>query len=220
MKNFIASIGICSAIVAGSFIFSNCSTKNGEQLQENTVTEISETNGVIDAIMSRRSIRKYKDMPVEREKLQQIVECGMNAPSGMNKQPWQIRVVDNPEYIDGISEIFVKQNPNAANQEDFKNMFRNAPAVIFIASPIDGSGQLDCGLLGENIILAAQSLGLGTCCLGGPIAFMKNSEEALPYLKRLDIPTDYSLLYAIAVGYPDESPEAKPRDMNKVKFID
>ena len=220
MKNFIVSIGICSAIVAGSFLFSGCSSKSNEERQEDTIAEASTKNNVIDAIMSRRSIRKYKDTPVEREKLQQIVDCGVNAPSGMNKQPWQVRVVDNPEYINGINEIFVKQNPDMANQEGFKNMFRNAPAVIFIASPVDGSGQLDCGLLGENIILAAQSLGLGTCCLGGPIAFIKNSEEALPYLRRLDIPTDYSLLYAIAVGYPDESPEAKPRDMSKVKFID
>lgn len=220
MKNFIVSIGICSAIVAGSFLFSGCSSKCNEERQDDTIAEASTKNNVIDAIMSRRSIRKYKDTPVEREKLQQIVECGVNAPSGMNKQPWQVRVVDNPEYINGINEIFVKQNPDMANQEGFKNMFRNAPAVIFIASPVDGSGQLDCGLLGENIILAAQSLGLGTCCLGGPIAFIKNSEEALPYLRRLDIPTDYSLLYAIAVGYPDESPEAKPRDMSKVKFID
>lgn len=220
MKNFIVSIGICSAIVAGSFIYSGCSANNSEQSQESTVSEATATNSVIDAIMARRSIRKYKDTPVEREKLQQIVECGVNAPSGMNHQPWQVRVVDNPEYINGITEVFAKQNPDMANQEGFKNMFRNAPAVIFIASPIDGSGQLDCGLLGENIILAAHSLGLGTCCLGGPIAFMKNNEEALPYLQRLDLPTDYSLLYAIAVGYPDESPEAKPRDMGKVKFID
>ncbi len=218
MKRTIASLGICGVILAGSFIFSNCASKSGEANEET----IEAVNGgdFTDVIMSRRSIRKYKDTPVEREKLEEIVKCGINAPSGMNNQPWQVRVVDNPEYINGITEIFVKQNPNMANQEGFKNMFRNAPAVIFVASPIDGSGQLDCGMLGENIMLAAQSLGLGTCCLGGPIAFMKNSEEALPYLSKLQIPSDYSLLYAIAVGYPDESPEAKPRDENKVMFID
>lgn len=50
-------------------------------------------NLVIETIMARRSVRMYKDMPVERCKLQKIVECGINAPSGMNKQPWQVRVV-------------------------------------------------------------------------------------------------------------------------------
>ena len=54
-------------------------------------------NLVIETIMARRSVRMYKDMPVERCKLQKIVECGINAPSGMNKQPWQVRVVDSRE---------------------------------------------------------------------------------------------------------------------------
>jgi nitroreductase len=98
-------------------------------------------------------------------------------------------------------------------------MFRNAPAVIFVASPA-GEGQLDCGLLGENMMIAAQSLGLGTCCLGGPIHFMKESEAAAPYLQRLGLSEGYELLYAIAVGYPDESPEAKPRDTSKVLFVE
>lgn len=178
------------------------------------------TNPVIETIMARRSVRQYKDQPVEREKLQQIVECGINAPNGMNRQPWIVRVVDNPEYINGVTEVFVAADSTRAADPTFKNMFRNAPAVIFIASPKDGSGQVDCGLMGENMILAAQSLGLGTCCLGGPVRFMTSAPEAEPYLEKLDIPADYALLYAIGVGYPDESPEAKRRDASKVKFID
>lgn len=144
-------------------------------------------NLVIETIMARRSVRMYKDMPVERCKLQKIVECGINAPSGMNKQPWQVRVVDSREYIDGITGVFRKANPRMADDASFKNMFRNAPAVIFIASPADGSGQLDCGLLGENMILAAQSMGLGTCCLGGPVAFMNGNADAKPYVERLNL---------------------------------
>jgi nitroreductase len=164
-------------------------------------------------------VRKYKDQPVEREKLELIAECGINAPSGMNKQPWEVRVVDNAGYIDSLTTIFKAENPKMAENPDFKNMFRNATAVIFVASP-EGSGQLDCGLLGENMMIAAQSLGLGTCCLGGPIHFMKESEAAAPYLQRLNLSEGYELLYAIAVGYPDESPEAKPRDTSKVLFVE
>jgi nitroreductase len=138
----------------------------------------------------------------------------------MNKQPWEVRVVDDAAYIDSLTVLFRAANPQMASDPDFKNMFRNAPAVIFIASPKDGSGQLDCGLLGENMLLAAQSLGLGTCCLGGPIRFMKDAPEAKPYLDRLAFSDDYELLYAIGVGYPDESPEAHPRDAEKVKFVE
>ena len=219
MRKISTLLGICGIMFTGSFILSSC-TSPANKADVAMEQSDDQQNGVIDAIMNRRSIRKYKDTPVEREKLEQIVECGINAPSGMNAQPWQVRVVDNKEYIDSLTNIFIAKNPDAAKQDGFKNMFRNAPAVIFIASPIDGTGQLDCGLLGENMLLAAQSLGLGTCCLGGPIAFMKNTEEVLPYIKRLDLPDNYTLLYAIAVGYPDESPEAKSRDSSKVKFID
>ena len=157
---------------------------------------------------------------VEREKLEQILECGINAPSGMNQQPWQVRVVDDADYINGLTDIYKKANPKAAEEEGFKNMFRNATAVIFIGSPKNGGGQFDCGLLGENMVLAAQSLGLGTCFLGGPVRFMLDNEECAPYVERLQFPEDYALLYAIAVGYPDESPEAKPRDASKAKFVE
>ena len=199
-------------------LFTSCGHQKTEAVVE-TGTNETETNQVIETIMARRSIRKYKDMPVEKEKLETIVECGINAPSGMNKQPWEVRVVDSHEYINGVTELFKKANPKMAEDPNFKNMFRNAPVVIFVASPANGSGQLDCGLLGENMALAARSLDLGTCFLGGPIAFLLNNEEAKPYLDKLEISEDYKLLYALGVGYPDEAPEAKPRDAGKVKFI-
>jgi nitroreductase len=103
--------------------------------------------------------------------------------------------------------------------KDFKNMFRNAPNLICVCTPANGGGELDAGLLGENIMLAAQSLGLGTCCLGGPVRFLLSNEQCKFFLDRLDIPADYKLNYIIAIGYPDEQPDAKPRDASKVKYI-
>ncbi len=197
-----------------------CTACGGQANQEAAAPQEEQGNAVIETIMARRSIRQYKDQPVEIEKLQQIAECGINAPSGMNRQTWEVRIVNSAEYINGITELFKAAQPKMGEDPKFKNMFRNAPAVIFVASPKDGSGQLDCGLLGENMALAAQSLGLGTCFLGGPIAFMKNSPEAAPYLEKLALSEDYELLYALAVGYPDEAPDAKPRDAAKVKFVE
>jgi nitroreductase len=190
------------------------------QPQEEAAADSTAVNPVIETILARRSVRQYTAQPVEREKLQLIANCGINAPSGMNQQPWEVRIVDSAAYIDSLTVAFKAENPKMAEDPGFKNMFRNAPAVIFIASPANGSGQIDCGLLGENMILAAQSLGLGTCCLGGPIHFMKTSEAAAPYVQRLQLSEGYELLYAIAVGYPDEAPDAKPRDAAKVKFVE
>ena len=206
---------------AGMFVLCSC-TSQGSQ-QKEVVTDsvsVSQVDPVIETIMSRRSIRKYKPKAVEREKMQTIVECGINAPNGMNKQSWEVRVVDNPEFINGLTEIFKKENPKAAERPGFQNMFNNAPTVAFIAyDPRYDMSQIDCGLLGANMILTAQSMGIGSCCLGGPVRFMK-SPAAAGYLKKLDFSDGYELLYAIAFGYPDEAPAAKPRDTSKVKFID
>lgn len=179
-----------------------------------------EQNAVIEAIMNRRSIRQYKDMPVEREKLQLIAECGVNAPNGMNSQQWELRIVDDAAMINAISESYREANPEmVAADPNFKNMFRNAPAVIFIAVP-SGDNGLNAGLLGENICLAAYSLGLGSICLGGPAAYLNGSEEGRAFIDKLDFSDGYELLYMIGIGYPDESPEAKPRDLSKIRFVE
>ena len=179
-----------------------------------------EVNPVLSNMMARRSIRKYLDKPVEHEKLEVIVKCGINAPSGMNRQPWIVRVVEDQKLIADVNEVFKQENPEqVARDKDFKNMFRNAPNLICVCTPANGGGELDAGLLGENMMLAAQSMGLGTCCLGGPVRFLLSNEKCKFFLERLDIPADYKLNYILAIGYPDEQPDAKPRDASKVKYI-
>ena len=177
------------------------------------------SNEVIETIMARRSVRKYQDKQVEHEKLALIAKCGINAPSGMNQQPWAVRVVESQDFIKGTTDIFKKENPEQVKRDpNFKNMYRNAPNIIVVATP-KGGGQLDAGLLGENMMLAAKSLGLGTCCLGGPVRFLEGSEACKPYLAKLNLPDGYEICYILAVGYPDETPDAKPRDEGKIEFI-
>lgn len=176
-------------------------------------------NVVVETIMSRRSVRAYEDRAVPRDTMEVITECGINAPNAMNKQEWEIRVVDNPDFINGVTGLFVKENPDAAKAPGFRNIFRNAPTVVFIGAPEGSYSGVNCGLLGENMILAAWSMGIGSCCLGGPVAFL-NSDVASEYLKKLEFSDGYTLLYAIGFGYPAEQPGAKPRDKAKVKFID
>lgn len=177
------------------------------------------SNDVIKAIMDRRSIRRYLDKPVEHEKLEVVVRCGINAPSAVNRQPWIVRVVEDQQLIKDVTEVYKKENAEQVKRDaNFKNMFRNAPNLICVCTPKNG-GDLDAGLLGENMMLAAQSLGLGTCCLGGPVRFLNSNANAKFFIDRLDIPEGYQLNYILAIGYPDESPAAKPRDPSKVKFI-
>lgn len=176
-------------------------------------------NDAIAAIMERRSIRQYADTPVPHDTLELIVTCGINAPSGMNGQPWEVRVVEDAAFISETTEAFrAAADPEMlAHMGEFKTMYRNAPSIIVVATP-EGKGALDAGLLGENMAIAAQSLGLGTCFLGGPVGFFY-TEAGAPYLEKLDLPDGYAISYILAVGYPEESPEAKPRDATKVKYI-
>lgn len=189
-----------------------------------SVAEAQTKMGAIEAINARRSVRAYKDKQVDRETLLLIAECGVKAPSALNKQEWEVRIVDTKEWIDGCTAAYLKSvegTDKAKHMQTpgFKNIFRNAPAVIFVAAP-DGvfSGE-NVGFLGENMMLAATELGLGTCCLGS--AQMLLNEPALAkYLKSLGFSDGYKLRYALAVGYPDEAPKATKRDLSKIKFVD
>ena len=91
-------------------------------------------NAVIETIMTRRSVRKYQPQAVNRDTMQIIMECGINAPNAINRQAWEVRIVDNPEVIKKLTDLYVKDNPKEAENPNFKNMFRNAPTVAFIAN--------------------------------------------------------------------------------------
>ena len=191
---------------------------NSQAEQKTADAESEYANDAIAAIMERRSIRQYSDTPVSHDTLALIVQCGINAPSGMNQQPWEVRVVEDASFISETTELFKEANPEMVSKDaNFKNMYRNAPNIIVVATP-EGKGALDAGLLGENMAIAAKSLGLGTCFLGGPVGFLY-TEAGKPYLEKLDLPEGYTISYILAIGYPEESPEAKPRDEGKVKYI-
>ncbi len=188
------------------------------------VTESQKKVGVIEAIELRRSIRAYKDTPVEREKLQLLAECGVWAPSAMGRQEWELRIVDSKEWIDGCTAAYLKAVEGTGKADymltpTFKNIFRNAPAVIFVAAPEGLFAGENIGCLGQNIMLAATELGLGTCFLGS--VQMIFAEPAMAkYVESLGFSEGYHLRYALAVGYPDEEPEAAERDMSKIKFVE
>lgn len=188
------------------------------------VTESQKKSGVIEVIKTRRSIRAYKDTPVEREKLQTLAECGVWAPNAMGKQNWEVRIVDSKEWIDECTATYLKAIEGTGKADymltpTFKNIFRNGAAVIFVGAPDGLFAGEDVGCLGQNIMLAATELGLGTCFLGS--VQMIFAEPAMAkYVESLGFSEGYKLRYALAVGYPDEAPEAKPRDMSKIKFVE
>lgn len=188
------------------------------------VTESQKKSGVIDAIEARHSIRAYKDTPVEHEKLQLLAECGVKAPSAMNRQEWEVRIVESKEWIDNCTAAYLKAVEGTDKAKyiltpTFKNIFRNAPTVIFVAAPEGVFAGENVGCLAQNIMLAATELGLGTCFLGS-VQMMFAEPAMAECVASLGFSDGYRLRYALAVGYPDETPDAKPRDLSKIKFVE
>lgn len=202
----------------GFIMMTSCSNQGSEQS-----SAINKEQVVVDNLMTRRSVRAYKETPVPHDVMDVILECGIHAPNGMNKQPWEIRVVDNPEMLDAMTELYLEgiandSSHNPKNSPNFRNMFRNAPTVVFIAIEPGLCSQVDCGLLAGNMVNAAWAHGIGSCIQMAPLEFMK-SEKAKPYLDKLSFSEGYEFLLTIGFGYPDEQPEVKPRIKEKIQYI-
>jgi nitroreductase len=154
---------------------------------------------VVDAIKNRRSIRRYKDTPVPLNILRKIVEAGTWAPTGANKQYWKYIIVNEPKVMKMVKQV----SPM---------MWGISPAVVVVCQDLKRlelseqvkSGYGECaGFPSQNILLAAHSLDLGTCAIGG---FNKQAIKDI-----LDIPDDLWPMLVINIGYPDEEPTPKPR---------
>ena len=195
-------------------MLASCQTKQSESANETS------ENQFIETIMTRRSIRKYHPQAVARDTMDIILQCGINAPHGQNKQSWEVRVVDNPQLLDEMREAMAKGHPNM-NPDMVKGCFRDAPTMVFIARDLNYDfSAYDCGLMAENMVLSAWSMGVGSICLGSPVRFLTDNETCRPVLEKLGFSEGYELSLCVGFGYPDETPAAKPRDWGKVKYVD
>lgn len=195
-------------------------TSSGQPNEKGSQQEKEKTNATIETIMARRSIRKYKDTPVSRETLNTILECGINAPNGQNKQSWEVRVIDNPALLNEMTEAMAAAHPDIP-AEFAKGCFRGAPVMVFIARDLSYDfSAYDCGLMAENIMLSAWSMGVGSICLGSPVRFLTDNDVCKPYVERLGFSEGYELCLCVGLGYADEAPAAKPRNKEKIKFVE
>ena len=162
-----------------------------------------EDNAVVDNIMARRSIRKYTDKAIPTEILDKILECGINAPNGMNRQCYEVKVVNDPASAEYLSKNL--------------NGLYKAPVYLFIAaSDTYDLSYIDVGLLAENVCLAAWSYGIGSINLGMPVRALKEKPEILA---KLGFSEHHEICLVIALGYAAESPAAKPRKAERVQFV-
>ncbi len=193
----------------------------GGNTETATETETSQfENATIESIMNRRSIRKYKPQAVGRDTMMQIATCGIYAANGQNKQSWEVRIVDTPSRMEEIKELMVKGNTDL-DAEMVKGCFRNAPVMAFIARAVSYDfSAYDCGLLAGNMMVAAQSLGVGSICLGSPVRFINNGVTTAEITNLLGFSEGFELSLCVGFGYAEEIPTAPERKPEKVQFID
>ncbi len=168
-------------------------------------------NEVLKAIKERRSVRKYLPELPSEEMLAQIAEAGIYAPSGMNKQTSIVLCVTNKELRDRLSAA------NAAVLGSNSDPFYGAPAVFVVLAKKDEYNHVYDGTLTmENMMLAAHSLGLGSCWINRARQVFEQ-EEYKQLLADLGIEGEWEGIGHCIVGYPDgEIPEAKPREPGRV----
>jgi nitroreductase len=193
---------------------------------------------LLKIIKTRRSIRRYKDKYVPDELLEKIIEAGRWSPSGDNGQPWRFIIVRDPETKNALGKIaaegsgrrFTAEYFTGRMQERFEGLkdpdkkeraFRkltsgevssflaNAPVIIIVCAKLDvWDVPYDSAMATQNMLLMARTLGLGSCVVVAPVSDMRDDIKVMELLK---IPHGYKVIAPLAIGYPDESPNPRPR---------
>ncbi len=155
---------------------------------------------LFEAIRTRRSIRNYKNDPVDRELVERVVDAGRQAATGGNRQPWEFYIVTDPARrgelaVMGGSGRWIAQSPVCI--------------VIFTQGGL--TPEADCAAAAQNMLLAAHALGLGTCWVANPRCSFADRMN-----KFMNVPEAQKFFGMISLGYPDESPQKEKRPLNEV----
>lgn len=163
-------------------------------------------------ILARKTVRRYTEKPIPRETLELLCRAALAAPSARNQQMRELIVITQRETLNALHEIL----PNAP-------MLKDATAAIVVCGILDNEWsvywQQDCSASVENILLAAEALGLGACWCG----LYPREERALETAKILDVPANQMPMTLVALGYPLDNTERvkdkwKPEKVHWEKF--
>ena len=171
-------------------------------------------NKALENILTRRSVKKYKDQPVEKDLIAKIVEAGTFAATGRNRQSPIILAITDKKVRDELSAI------NAEIMgETGHDPFYGAPCVLVVLADKTASTYVyDGSLVMGNLMLAAHALGLGSCWIHRAKQTFE-TEQGKALLARLGIVGEYEGIGNCVIGYADVEPSAKPRKENWVYYV-
>lgn len=191
-------------------------------------------NETMQTILHRRAIRRFDARQIEEELLQQILQAGLYAPSAGGRQGVIFAVCQDKEVNERLGKIkransnphmataknyVSKEQPSIADDPKLTNAFYDAPTVITMFAPKNFLFSVDdCAVAAENMMLAADSLGIGSCYIGqGWTAFADSYGQEI--LRKWEIRTDYYAVMQLLLGYPkadDRHPAAKARKEDRI----
>lgn len=194
-------------------------------------------NEVMNTILHRRSIRRFDSRQIEESALQEILQAGLYAPSAGGRQEVIFVVCQDREINERLGRIkranshprmataasyVSREQPSIADDPKLTNAFYDAPTVITFFAPKQFLFSVDdCAVAAENMMLAADALGIGSCYIGqGWPAFADPYGQEV--LKNWRIPTDHYAVMQLVLGYPregDRHPTPKPRKKDRVLYI-
>lgn len=172
-------------------------------------------NQVIDAIMSRRSIRAFKNKAIPFELLEMIVQAGVNAPNVTNSQSWKFTVIQNKKVMFELNRLTAREIGIPLEEYNFYK-----PDVLILVScekDNENSGA-DSGCALENIFLAAHSLGIGSVWIN-QLKGICDVLDIREFLRSVSIPDHHEVMGMAALGYADMEPGYKEMAENIVKYI-
>ena len=183
-------------------------------------------NTVLTTIQNRFSCRGYDGRPIEQEKLEALAKAALQAPSALNLQPWEIIVITKKSIIDKMDAAamsLLAANPDKTSYnrmvERGGKIFYNAPCLFLVLKdPKAKWADLDCGIVTQNIALAAASLGLDNVIVA-MAAIPFSSPEGDAFKQQLGWPEGYEFGMGVCVGYGNTMKEPHEIDLDKVKYI-
>lgn len=171
-------------------------------------------NEVLQNMLSRRSVRSFKNEQIKDEELDLILKAGIYAPSGMNKQSWQFTVVQNKEKIDLLAKVVRK----ALGRDEGYNFYA-PPTLIMLSNEKDNTnGLADCSCALENIFLMANSLGIGSCWIN-QLKTICDEKEVREVLTSFGIPENHIVWGMASIGYPNGEAKEHERKDGVIKYV-
>lgn len=220
MKNKIVIVALLVVVLVLSIMqirtnvqLDNIETNDTIIAEQEQVIESDFDNAVLANIYERKSVRAYTQQEVDRDILIELTRAAMAAPTAMNLQPWQFVIVDEKEVLEALGE-----------ELPYDNILNDAPAAIVVLGDMDITYYQsdsnvfwvqDCSAASQNLLLAAESLGLGAVWTG----VYPGNEKINGVREVLNLDNKFVPLNVIVIGYPTGIEEPKDKwDQEKVMF--